>query len=152
MVEASARIGTFGHGYTYSGHPVAASVAIETQKIYREMDIGAHVRSVQDRFQARLRQFGSSDLVGEVRGVGLIAGIELVRDKAAHARFGKPGVVGTVFRKNAEKHGLITRNIVDAIALCPPLVIDNSGIDDLTDRFEAALEDTKAWVQENDPE
>ena len=57
MVEASARIGTFGHGYTYSGHPVAASVAIEAQKIYRETDIGAHVRSVQDRFQGRLRQY-----------------------------------------------------------------------------------------------
>lgn len=151
MVEASARIGTFGHGYTYSGHPVAASVAIEAQKIYRETDIGAHVRSVQDRFQARLRQYESSDLVGEVRGVGLIAGIELVRDKAAHKGFAKPGVVGTVFRKNAEKHGLILRNIVDAIALCPPLVIDEAGIDDLADRFEAALEDTENWVRENDP-
>ena len=151
MVEASARIGTFGHGYTYSGHPVAASVAVEAQKIYRETDIGAHVRSVQDRFQARLRQFGSSDLVGEVRGVGLIAGIELVRDKAAHKGFARPGVVGTVFRKNAEKHGLILRNIVDAIALCPPLVIDEAGIDDLADRFGAALEDTEDWVRENGP-
>ena len=147
-----ARIGTFGHGYTYSGHPVAASVAIEAQKIYRETDIGAHVRSVQDRFQARLRQFEGSDLVGEVRGVGLIAGVELVRDKAAHKGFAKPGVVGTVFRKNAEKHGLILRNIVDALALCPPLVIDEAGIDDLADRFEAALEDTEAWVRENGPD
>ena len=152
MVEASARIGTFGHGYTYSGHPVAAAVAIEAQKIYRETDIGAHVRSVQDRFQARLRQFGSSDLVGEVRGVGLIAGIELVRDKAAHKGFARPGVVGTVFRKNAEKHGLILRNIVDTLALCPPLVIDEAGIDDLADRFGAALEDTEDWVRENGPE
>lgn len=151
MVEASARIGVFGHGYTYSGHPVAASVAVETQKIYKETDIGAHVRSVQDRFQARLRQFESSDLVGEVRGVGLIAGIELVKDKAAHAKFDKGGVVGTMFRKNAEKHGLIVRNIVDAIALCPPLVIDDKGIDDLTDRFEAALEDTDAWVKAEGP-
>ncbi len=151
MVEASARIGVFGHGFTYSGHPVAAAVAIEAQKIYEETRIGAHVRSVQDYFQERARQFADSDLIGEVRGTGLIAGVELVKDKADRARFEKPGVVGTEFRKNAEKHGLIVRNIVDAIALCPPLVIDDKGIDDLADRFEAALEDTAAWVAATEP-
>ncbi|MCY4190500.1 MAG: aminotransferase class III-fold pyridoxal phosphate-dependent enzyme, partial [Rhodospirillaceae bacterium] len=151
MVEASARIGVFGHGYTYSGHPVAAAVAIEAQKIYEETRIGAHVRSVQDHFQERVRQFDDSDLIGEVRGTGLIAGVELVKDKADRARFEKSGVVGTEFRKNAEKHGLIVRNIVDAIALCPPLIIDDNGIDDLADRFEAALEDTAAWVAATEP-
>ena len=131
MVDASARIGVFGHGYSYSGHPVAASVAVETQKIYKETNIGAHVRSVQDRFQARVRQFLDSDLVGEVRGVGLIAGVELVKDKASHGKFDKGGVVGTVFRKNAEKHGLIVRNIVDVIALSPPLVVDDVAGDEV---------------------
>ncbi len=66
-------------------------------------------------------------------------------------KFDKAGVVGTMFRKNTEKHGLIVRNIVDAIALCPPLVIDDKGIDDLADRFGAALEDTEAWVAANNP-
>lgn len=149
IMENSDKIGTFGHGYTYSGHPVAASVAIEAQKIYDEIDIGGHVRGVMGHFQERMKRFESSDLVGEWRGRGLVGALELV--KAPKTRFEKPGVVGTMFRKFAEQHGLIVRNIVDAISLCPPLIIDPSGIDDLAERLGRALEDTEAWVAENSP-
>ena len=76
-------IGTFGHGFTYSGHPVPAAVAIETLKIYDEIDIGAHVGVVGPHMQAELRRrFADHPLVGEVRGCGLIAAVELVADKA----------------------------------------------------------------------
>jgi 4-aminobutyrate--pyruvate transaminase len=149
MLAESQKIGQFGHGFTYSGHPVAAAVAVETQKIYQELDILGHVRAMSPHFQARLGALLDHDLVGEVRGTGLIAGVELVKDKATHAKFGKPGVVGTVFRKAAEKHGLIIRNIVDAIAICPPLIIDKAGIDQLADRAQAAVEDTQKWIEEN---
>ncbi len=149
MLAESEKIGQFGHGYTYSGHPVSASVAIEAQKIYEEMDILSHVREVGPHLQARLAELLDHDLVGEVRGTALIAGVELVKDKGAHAKFGKPGVVGTVFRRNAEKHGLIIRNILDAIAICPPLIIDKAGIDQLADRMHAAVADTSKWIDEN---
>jgi 4-aminobutyrate--pyruvate transaminase len=149
MLAESEKIGQFGHGFTYSGHPVSAAVAVETQKIYEEMDILSHVRAVSPHLQERLAGLLDHDLVGEVRGIGLIAGVELVKDKAAHGKFGKPGVVGTVFRKAAEKHGLIIRNVLDAIAVCPPLIIDKAGIDQLADRMNAAVEDTAKWIEEN---
>src|SRR5580698_9048906 len=91
LADESNKIGTFGHGFTYSGHPVPAAVAIETLKIYDETDIGAHVRDVGAHMQAELRRrFAGHELIGEVRGVGLIAAMELVADKAAHKNF-EPG-------------------------------------------------------------
>src|ERR1019366_382140 len=88
LAKESNKIGTFGHGFTYSGHPVPAAVAIETLKIYDEMDIGTHVRPAGAHMQAELRRrFAGHPLVGEVRGIGLIAAVELVADKAAHGNF-----------------------------------------------------------------
>ena len=88
LAKESHAIGTFGHGFTYSGHPVPAAVAIETLKIYDEMEIGAHVGSVGPYMQTELRRrFADHPLVGEVRGIGLIAAVELVADKASHTNF-----------------------------------------------------------------
>ncbi len=88
LAKESHVIGTFGHGFTYSGHPVPAAVAIETLKIYDEMEIGAHVGSVGPYMQTELRRrFADHPLVGEVRGIGLIAAVELVADKASHRNF-----------------------------------------------------------------
>ena len=88
LAKESNEIGTFGHGFTYSGHPVPAAVAIETLKIYDEMNIGAHVGTVGPHMQNELRRrFADHQLVGEVRGVGLIAAIELVADKEKHQNF-----------------------------------------------------------------
>ena len=91
MPRESHRIGTFGHGYTYSGHPVPAAVAIEALKIYDEIGIVDHVREVGPHMQSELRRrFAGHELVGEVRGVGMIAAVELVADKAAPAEL-RPG-------------------------------------------------------------
>src|SRR5258708_37730806 len=76
------KIGTFADGYTYSGHPVCAAVALETLKLYEERSILDHVRKVAPHFQAGLRRLESHPLVGEVRGIGLIAGVERVQGKA----------------------------------------------------------------------
>ena len=95
LADESDKIGTFGHGFTYSGHPVPAAVAIETLKIYDEIDIGAHVRAVGPHMQAELRRrFAGHALVGEVRGIGLIAAVELVADKATHSNFDPGAKVG----------------------------------------------------------
>ncbi|UEM19351.1 aspartate aminotransferase family protein [Skermanella mucosa] len=148
MVSQSEKIGTFGHGYTYSGHPVPAAVALETLKIYEERDIVGHVRAVAPHLQDGLRRFADHPLVGEVRGIGLIAGVEIVADKATKAPFDpKLGIGGHVARF-AQEHGLIVRAMGDTIGFSPPLVISPSELDDLVERFGKALDDTLAMVTE----
>jgi 4-aminobutyrate--pyruvate transaminase len=143
----SGEIGTFGHGFTYSAHPVSAAVAVETLKIYEERDTVGHVRSVMGRFQKGLRRFADHPLVGEVRGVGLVAGVELVRDKATKASFDAKDGVGAQFANKALDHGLIIRAVPgDTITLCPPLIITAAEIDDLLGRFGKALDDTAGWL------
>lgn len=146
MVRQSEKIGTFGHGYTYSGHPVSAAVALETLKIYEERDIVSHVRTVAPHLQDGLRRFQNHPLVGEVRGIGLIAGVEIVADKATKAPFDpKLGIGGHVARF-AQEHGLIVRAMGDSIGFSPPLIITSAELDDLVTRFGKALDDTVSFV------
>jgi 4-aminobutyrate--pyruvate transaminase len=146
LADLSAERGTFGHGYTYSAHPLGAAVALEALKIYEEMDVAARVRELAPRLQEGLRAFADHPLVGEVRGVGLIAAAELVADKATKAPFQPPGQVGGAFAARAQENGLIIRNLVDTIAVCPPLIIDEAQIDTLLERFGKALDETAQWV------
>jgi 4-aminobutyrate--pyruvate transaminase len=147
LVRQSEKIGVFGHGYTYSGHPVAAAVAVETLKIYEERDIVAHVRAIAPRLQDGLRKFANHPLVGEVRGIGLVAAVELVKDKETKAPFDPKSGVGTYLYKRAQAHGLIVRNMIDSIAFTPPLIITAEEIDEILAKFGQALDDTWAWVQ-----
>jgi 4-aminobutyrate--pyruvate transaminase len=148
IADNSAKIGTFGHGYTYSGHPVPAAVALEALKIYEERNIVDHVRHVGARLQESLRRYADHSLVGEVRGVGLIAGVELVADRASKAPFDPAGKVGGYFAERAQAHGLIIRNLMDVIAVCPPLIITEAQIGSLTERFGRALDETASWVEQ----
>jgi 4-aminobutyrate--pyruvate transaminase len=143
IAEGSSTIGTWGHGFTYSGHPVPAAVAIETLRIYDEMDILSHVRRVGPRMQAGLRErFADHPLVGEVRGVGLIAGVELVADKAAARNFDPAQKVGARLSRLGEGHGIILRAMAnDSIGFSPPLVITEAEIDEMLDRFGRALDE-----------
>jgi len=147
MVSESEKIGTFGHGFTSSGHPVCAAVALETLKIYEETDIVAHTRRVAPALQNGLGRLADHPMVGEVRGIGLIAAVELVHDKATKAPFDPPGQVGGYVARRCEAHGLIVRNLGDTIAFCPPLIITEPQIHDLLGRFELALADTLDWVR-----
>ncbi len=146
VADNTAKIGTFGHGFTYSGHPVSAAVALETLKIYEERKIVEHVRAVAPALQDGLRRFATHPLVGEVRGVGLVAGVELVADKAGKAPFDPLGKVGAYLADRAQEHGLIIRNLFDSIAFCPPLIITEAQIEDMLARFGQALDETTAWV------
>ena len=145
--DDSANLGHFGHGFTYSGHPVPAAVALETLKIYEERDIVGHVRQVGPRLQEGLRRYADHPMVGEVRGVGLIAGVELVADRASKATFDPPGRVGGYLAEPAQAHGLIIRNLMDVIAFRPPLIITEDQIGSLVERFGRALDDTASWVE-----
>ena len=98
LVQQSKKFGLFGHGSTYAGHPVAAAVALETLTIYEERNIVDHVRAVGPRFQDGLRKFADHHLVGEVRGLGLVAAIKLVRDKDPKAPFDAKQGVGLYFQ------------------------------------------------------
>jgi 4-aminobutyrate--pyruvate transaminase len=147
LVDESRKIGSFGHGYTYGGHPVAAAVALKTLEIYEQRDILGHVRAVAPRFQARLRRLADHPLVGEARGVGLIGAVELVADKKTKRPFDLAKGVGIYCMGRSQEHGLIQRAVQDNLAFCPPLIIDEADIDELFDRFEKALDDTEAWVR-----
>jgi len=151
FIEPSATNGSFGHGFTYSGHPVACAVGLRNLELMEERDVVGNARRVGVRFQQRLRFFGEHPLVGEARGVGLIGALELVANKAARTPFAPLGKVGLYCSDRCEEQGLIVRNIGDAIALCPPLVITGSEIDELFDRLGRALDATASWVSRGTP-
>ena len=139
-VVESEKIGTFGHGYTYSAHPVSAAVALETLKIYEERDVLGHVRSVAPRFQQRLKALADHPLVGEARGIGLIGAVELVTDKATKTPFEPVGMAGAKVNALCHENGLISRAMGDSLALCPPLIINEAEIDAMFDRLTTALD------------
>ncbi|HSK38500.1 MAG TPA: aspartate aminotransferase family protein [Arenibaculum sp.] len=147
----SDEVGTFGHGYTYSGHPVAAAVALETLRIYEDRDLIAHVRRVAPRLQDGLRRLAGHPLVGEVSGTGLIAGVELVADRAERRAFEPRQAVGPALVRFAQEHGVILRAMGDRIGFSPPLVIGEEEIGELVGGFARALDDTLAWVREREP-
>ena len=144
LMAGSDKVGVFAHGYTYSGHPVPCAVALETLNVMKERDLLGHVAKVGPRLQAGLRRFADHPLVGDVRGVGLIAGVELVKDKATRAPFDTPGTVGAAFQARAQAHGLIIRSLGDTVALCPPLITTEAEVDEILRRFEKALSETAA--------
>lgn len=147
VADASATVGVFGHGYTYGGHPVACAVALEALRIYESDDVIGHVRRVAPRLQNGLRKYLGHPFVGDVRGMGLIAGIELAADPAKRQPFPPERGVGAYLVKRAQEHGLILRTMAgDIIAFSPPLIISDTEIDDLLERFDRALRDTTDWI------
>ncbi len=143
--QGSMKYGLFGTGYTYSGHPVPAAVAVETQKIYDERNIGAHVKAVSVRFQERIKQLGEHPLVGEARGIGLIGGIELVKDKTDKVNFDPASKVAPWCVAKMSELGLIARPMInDSIGLCPPLIINDQQVDEMFDILTQAIDMTQS--------
>jgi 4-aminobutyrate--pyruvate transaminase len=136
----SGRLGTFGHGYTYSGHPVAAAVALETLQVYEDDGLVAHAAALAPRFQAGLAALARQPGVGEARGVGLIGAIELVADVASRRPHEPARGVGARLAALALAEGLIVRAMGDAVALCPPLIATADDIDEIFARLGRALQ------------
>ena len=147
FVEAGERWGLFGHGFTYTGHPVCAAVALRALELMEERDLYAHAERVGRYFQARLRRFADHPLVGETRGVGLIGGCELVADKKTREAFPVTRGVGAYCQDRCLDHGVILRALGDTVAFCPPLIVTESDIDEILERFGRGLEETLAWVE-----
>jgi 4-aminobutyrate--pyruvate transaminase len=150
IADNSSRIGTFGHGFTTSGHPVPAAVALENLSIIEEKGLVENARQMGEVMQGELRTLADHPLVGEVRGVGLIAAVELVADKETKARFDPVGRVGAQVFSRAHGNGLIVRAIGDVIAFCPPLIITEDQVRDMVERFRITLDETAAWLREAD--
>ncbi|WP_456016067.1 aspartate aminotransferase family protein [Pseudomonas fluorescens] len=139
--------GDFNHGFTYSGHPVAAAVALENIRILRDEKI---VNRVHDEtapyLQKRLRELADHPLVGEVRGVGMLGAIELVQDKATRKRYEGRGV-GMICRTFCFDNGLIMRAVGDTMIISPSLVISKAEIDELVTKARQCLDLTLAALQ-----
>lgn len=147
VADHAEKRGVFGHGYTYSGHPLGCAVAIEALNVYRETDICGQVRAKSPQFLEGLKKLLASPIVGEVRGVGLIAAVEFVSSQETRQPFPAATPVAAYFSERAHAHGLIVRSLGDAVALCPPLIITPAEIDEMLSRFTRALRDTEAFAR-----
>jgi 4-aminobutyrate--pyruvate transaminase len=147
LLAESRKIGVFGHGFTYGGHPVSAAVALKAIEIYARERVIEKAAKRAPLFQARLTTLGQHPLVGEARGLGLIGGLELVADKTSKRSFVPQHGVGARTVRFAEEEGLIVRSVAgDVLTLSPPLVINAAQIEDLFDRLTRALDKTLDWV------
>ncbi|WP_407293705.1 aspartate aminotransferase family protein [Stutzerimonas zhaodongensis] len=134
--------GEFYHGFTYSGHPVAAAVALENIRILREEKIVERVKTKTAPYlQSRWRELVEHPLVGEARGVGMLGALELVKNKKTRERFADPGV-GMLCREHCFRNGLVMRAVGDTMIISPPLVINEEQIDELIVKVRHCLNAT----------
>ncbi len=140
IADESNKLGVLGHGFTAGGHPVAVAVGMENLTIIQERNLVAHAATVGAHMLKRLHELGNHPLVGEVRGIGLIAGVELVIDKSRKTALEVPGQLGTMVIKELQDLGVISRNIGDTLAFCPPLIITVEQVDEMVNKFKQALD------------
>jgi 4-aminobutyrate--pyruvate transaminase len=147
MLDESRKVGTFGHGFTYSGHPVSSAVALKVLEIYERERIFEGVKAKAPVFEARLAALADHPLVGEARGLGLVGGLELVANKRTKAQYDPKKAVAAKTVGFAQAEGLIVRSLLgDRISLCPPLIISEAEIHELFDRLTRALDRTAGWI------
>ena len=149
FVEATSKVGVFGHGFTYSGHPVCAAVALRNLEIMEETKLFDHAADVSVAFQNRLQGYRNHPLVGDVRGVGMVGAVEIVSSKETKEPFATEVGVAPFIQHNAKTHGLIIRTLQNIVAFCPPLIITEDQIDEMFSKFDRTLEDTLDYVRAN---
>lgn len=132
----------FCHGYTYSGHPVACAVALKNIELLERMDIeGAAYHARMEYFQQAIRGLSDHPIVAEVRGVGFLGALELVKDKETLEPFENEGATGTLARDLAMESGLVMRGVRDSMVLSPPLIITHSEIDELVRKIRSVFDE-----------
>lgn len=138
--EQANRLGQFGHGYTYSAHPVPAAVAVRTLQLMEERNIIDHVRSVAPLFAERVAALNKYDCVGHTRAIGLIGAMEFVGEPNSRVKFDPSKKFAPQVMKLAHENGVILRALpLDGIGFCPPLIITEDQINDMFDRIEAIM-------------
>ncbi|WP_019529179.1 aminotransferase [Dasania marina] len=150
MIEQSAATGVFGHGYTYSGHPVGCAVALKVMEIYQRDNIFAKAAKTGEYMQSKMAEFKDHPLVGDIRGAGMIGALELVANKDKGTPFAT-GAVGGNIMKTCQDNGLIVRAVAgSSAAFCPPLVTTEAQIDEMFEIFSKSLDETLDFAkQEN---
>ncbi|HKJ52166.1 MAG TPA: aspartate aminotransferase family protein [Gammaproteobacteria bacterium] len=147
IMETLAGGGDFNHGYTYSGHPVCAAVAIANIRLMQRDNIVQTVReSTAPYLQQRLRELGDHPLVGEVRGVGMLGALELVQDKENFIKFDSKRGVGNICRDFCFDNNLVMRAVGDTMIISPPLILQQSDVDDFIDRARQCLDLTQKAI------
>jgi putrescine aminotransferase len=143
VAEVINSYGDFNHGFTYSGHPVSCAVAIENIRIIREEKLVENVHDVTGPYLAkRLEEFRDHPLVGEVRSMGFVGAIELVKDKKTHKTFEPLGQTGTICRDHCVKNGLVMRATRDTMLMSPPLTWTKQHVDEFMKLAAIALDAT----------
>jgi len=135
--------GEFAHGFTYSGHPVCAAVALETIRILQDEKI---VENVRDNLAPYLNEqwltLQDHPLVGEARSLGMVGALELVKDKKTRERFSTTGATGALCRDFCVKNGIVMRAVGETMIISPPLVITRDEIDELVAKARKSLDGT----------
>jgi 4-aminobutyrate--pyruvate transaminase len=135
-------LGIFGHGYTYSAHPVCAAVALRAQQLMQERDIIGNVKRLAPRFAERVARMDRFPFIGNTRSVGMIGAMEFSSEPDSKAKFDPAHKIATRAVAVIQEHGVILRALPgDIIGFCPPLVINGDELDDMFDRVEAALDE-----------
>ncbi|MCP4182460.1 MAG: aminotransferase class III-fold pyridoxal phosphate-dependent enzyme [Hyphomicrobiales bacterium] len=148
----SEKLGLFGHGYTYGGHPLGCAIGVKALEIYNRLNIVGKVREIAPSFELRLRKLNELPYVGETRYIGLMGAVELVKDKQTKATFEAKSAVGIKAAQFAIEEGLIVRAIGDSLALCPPMIISEAELNELFDRMERTLAKTADWISREKPD
>ncbi len=147
IMETLGAGGELAHGYTYSGHPVCAAVAIANIRLMQREDIVTTVReSTAPYLQQRFRELGEHPLVGEVRGVGMFGALELVQDKANYVKFHKDVKAGDTCRDICFDNNLVMRAVGDAMIISPPLILQQSDVDLFVERAWKCLDLTQQAI------
>jgi putrescine---pyruvate transaminase len=138
----------FFHGYTYSGHPTCAAVALRNIEIMEREGLVERTGAILGPyFNRALQRLRAHAIVGEVRSLGLIGAVEIVRQSGTNLRFGdKEGTAGTVLRDRCIANGLMVRAVRDSIVICPPLIITEAEVDRLVDIFDKSLTEAAAQL------
>lgn len=146
-VAASGELGVFGHGFTYSGHPLSTGIALKTLEIYDKRDVFGHVRRIAPHFERHIRALAQHPLVGDARSVGLIGGVQLMRDRDSRTPYAAADGVGPYLADTAAvSRGVLLRASNDCLCFAPPLVITEAELDEMFARVKAALDDTLHWL------
>jgi 4-aminobutyrate--pyruvate transaminase len=149
MKDGSDKVGIFGHGYTYSGHPTCAAVALETLNQYEELNTLDNIKAVAPILQNGLRELKNHPLVGDVRGVGLMACVELVKDKETKEGFDPSLMMGRKVEDAALSHGLILRGLGNNLVFAPPFIVSKIEVEKILEIAGLALDEALNWYNTN---
>ena len=139
--------GEYNHGFTYSGHPVCAAVALANIRLMQRENIVEKVKTDTGPYlQEKVRALGEHPLVGEARGVGMLGALELVKDKENLVKFDKNDGVGNICRDFCFDNGLVMRAVGDSMIVSPPLILSRENIDQYFELAWKSLDQTHQAV------